>query len=157
MPMAKVNDLEIYYEIHGEGPPLLLVAGLASDSQSWQPVLDSLAADYQVIVFDNRGVGRTTPQEAGNSISRMADDCVGFARQLGIGKFHLLGHSMGGFIALVRLCIQTIGLLGGVGVEFLVSVSDFTEMSPLSRHWNWIRSILEFAKMDCIFLIGGYN
>jgi len=46
---------------------------------------------------------------------------------------------------------------GGVGVEFLVSVSDFTEMSPLFRHWNWIRSILEFAKMDRIFMIGGYN
>jgi len=100
MPTVKVDDLEIYYETHGEGPPLLLVAGLASDSQSWQPVLDTLAADFKVIVFDNRGVGRTTPQEAATSITRMADDCVGLARQLGIEKFHLLGHSMGGFIAL---------------------------------------------------------
>ena len=100
MPTVNVDGLEIYYETHGEGPPLLLVAGLASDSQSWQPVLDALAARHRVIVFDNRGAGRTAPQAAATGISRMADDCIGLARQLGIGKFHLLGHSMGGFIAL---------------------------------------------------------
>ena len=108
MPTVKVDDLDIYYETHGEGPPLLLVAGLASDSQSWQPVLDTLAADFKVIVFDNRGVGRTTPQEATTSITRMADDCVGLAQQLGIEKFHLLGHSMGGFIALETAIRQSI-------------------------------------------------
>jgi len=100
MPTINVDNLEIYYEIHGEGPPLLLVAGLASDSQSWLSILEKLAASFKVIVFDNRGVGRTTPQGAATSIAQMADDCVGLARQLGVEKFHLLGHSMGGFIAL---------------------------------------------------------
>lgn len=100
MPYAKINDLEMYYEIHGDGPPLLLVAGLASDSQSWISILPALSAKNRVIVFDNRGVGRTMPQDAVTSISQMAEDCMGLARYLGLEKFDLLGHSMGGFIAL---------------------------------------------------------
>lgn len=100
MPFAKINELALYYEIQGEGAPLLLVAGLASDSQSWGTVKDQLARQFQVIVFDNRGVGRTRPQQASASIVGMAADCVGLARYLGIDRFHLLGHSMGGLIAL---------------------------------------------------------
>jgi pimeloyl-ACP methyl ester carboxylesterase len=100
MPTARIGDLDIYYEIHGAGRPLLLVAGLASDSQSWGPLVAALAARCRVIVFDNRGVGRTTPQDAPTGITRMADDAVGLARYLGLEKFSVLGHSMGGCIAL---------------------------------------------------------
>ncbi|HYT96285.1 MAG TPA: alpha/beta fold hydrolase, partial [Casimicrobiaceae bacterium] len=51
----------LYYECVGDGPPLLLIAGLASDSLSWQPIVADLAAHYRVIAVDNRGAGRTTP------------------------------------------------------------------------------------------------
>lgn len=100
MPYVNCGELDIYYEIHGDGPPLLLLAGLASDSQSWLPILDKLAARFRVVVFDNRGVGRTTPQDAPSDIPRMAEDCIALARVLDIEKFNLLGHSMGGLIAL---------------------------------------------------------
>lgn len=100
MPSATINGVELYYEIHGSGPPLMLVAGLASDSQSWQPVVAGLSQRYSLILPDNRGVGRTSPRESEVSIQQMADDCVALLRYLDLPSVHLLGHSMGGFIAL---------------------------------------------------------
>lgn len=99
MPFLSPDGIELYYEQHGSGPPLLLIAGLASDSQSWLPVLPDLAARYTVIVFDNRGVGRST-QDCENSISLMADDCAALIHQLGYTQVPVVGHSMGGMIAM---------------------------------------------------------
>jgi len=99
--MSKVflNDIELYYEVHGQGKPLLLMAGLASDSQSWQPAINDLIHHFKVIIFDNRGVGRTTPQEVEITIPKMADDCIDLIKHLGFKTVNLLGHSMGGIIA----------------------------------------------------------
>ncbi|BES71412.1 alpha/beta hydrolase [Marinobacter nanhaiticus D15-8W] len=100
MPYANVNDVNLYYECHGKGAPLMLIAGLASDSQSWGPVIDELSQHYLVIVLDNRGVGRTTPQDGGTSIQHMANDCMALLDYLELPDASLLGHSMGGFVAL---------------------------------------------------------
>jgi len=78
----------------------MLIAGLASDSQSWQPLVAELSRRYLVIVADNRGVGRTTPQDAATSIQAIADDCMTLVSHLGLSSVHVLGHSMGGFVAL---------------------------------------------------------
>jgi pimeloyl-ACP methyl ester carboxylesterase len=91
------GDVDVYYEIHGEGAPLMMIAGLASDSQSWQPIIADLASHYRLITVDNRGAGRTTPQDAPVSIRAMADDCVALLDFLGLPSVHVLGHSMGGF------------------------------------------------------------
>ena len=99
MPLLNHQDVELYYELHGSGPPLLLIAGLASDSQSWLPVLQALAERYTVIVLDNRGVGRST-QECETSVELMAQDCLALLSYLGLRKIHLVGHSMGGMVAL---------------------------------------------------------
>ena len=100
MPILKLNDIELYYETIGSGQPLMLIAGLASDSQSWQPLVEELSRHYQLILLDNRGVGRTQPHSAPSSIEQMADDCIALADYLGIQQFSLVGHSMGGMIAL---------------------------------------------------------
>jgi len=99
MPFLNHDGIQLYYEQQGCGPPLLLIAGLASDSQSWLPVLPALAKEYTVIVLDNRGVGRST-QDCVISISLMADDCAALIRHLGLTRVSLLGHSMGGMVAL---------------------------------------------------------
>ena len=99
MPKLTYNDTALYYEVHGRGAPLMLIAGLASDSQSWQPVLPALAAHFMVILLDNRGVGRSTQQGA-ISIGQMCDDCMALSRHLGQEKITLLGHSMGGMVAM---------------------------------------------------------
>lgn len=100
MPNIQVNNVSLYYEIHGTGEPLMLVAGLGSDSQSWQPVMEELSRHFLVIAPDNRGTGRTVPQDVETSIRQIADDCMVLAKHLGFSSFNLLGHSMGGFVAL---------------------------------------------------------
>jgi len=98
--MLMLNDIELYYEVHGDGPPLLLVAGLASDVSSWQTVLPALSEYFRVILVDNRGIGRSVPEDAPVSVDLMADDCAALIDHLGYGPVHVLGHSMGGFTAL---------------------------------------------------------
>jgi pimeloyl-ACP methyl ester carboxylesterase len=100
MPNTVLNGVDLYYEIHGKGTPLMLVAGLASDSQSWQPVISDLSQHCLVITPDNRGVGRTKPQDIEISIQQIADDCIALIRYLGLSSVNLLGHSMGGFVAM---------------------------------------------------------
>lgn len=100
MPSTIVNGVDLYYECHGNGKPLLLVAGLASDSRSWQPIVEDLCQRYLVILPDNRGVGRTKPQDIETSIQHIADDCIALIGYLGLSSVTLLGHSMGGFVAL---------------------------------------------------------
>lgn len=99
MPTLDRPDATLHYETRGSGAPLLLIAGLASDSASWLTVWTPLASRYRVIAPDNRGVGRTRPQDAAASIDAMADDCAALLDCLGIARAHVLGHSMGGFVA----------------------------------------------------------
>lgn len=132
MPYLEHNDAQLYYEVHGSGPPLLLIAGLASDSQSWLSVLSALAGQFTVILLDNRGVGRST-QQCEVSIGRMADDCAALVAHLGSEPVTLLGHSMGGMVAME--CAARYPHL----VENLVLVATTARASNrnnlLSRDW----------------------
>lgn len=104
MSELKLSDAILYYEVHeavtpSSNPPLLLVAGLASDSQSWQPALHALKQARRVILLDNRGSGRTrAPAEI--TLTQMAQDCLALCDHLKIDQIDLLGHSMGGCVSL---------------------------------------------------------
>lgn len=100
MPKTLLNGIDLYYETHGKGTPLMLIAGLVSDSQSWVSVINDLSRHCFVITPDNRGVGRSMPQDTELSIRQITDDCVALIRHLGFSSVNLLGHSMGGFVAL---------------------------------------------------------
>ena len=100
MPSTIINDVNLYYECYGKGDPLMLIAGLASDSQSWEPIVADLAKQYLVILPDNRGAGRTLPQEAKTSIQHIADDCIALLEHLKLPSATLLGHSMGGLVTM---------------------------------------------------------
>jgi len=94
------GGVDLYYEVFGRGKPLLLIAGLAADNTFWLPVQATFATTRQVIVFDNRGCGRTTPLDAGSSMRAMADDTMALVRHLELTKVDVVGHSMGGMIAM---------------------------------------------------------
>jgi pimeloyl-ACP methyl ester carboxylesterase len=59
MPLIQLNDLNFYYEVEGEGFPLVLIAGLSCDISNWVFTKPLLVKNFQVITIDNRGVGRT--------------------------------------------------------------------------------------------------
>ncbi len=100
MPTAVVNGVPLFYQTQGAGDPLLLIAGFACDNTIWSLVLPTLAAKCRVIVFDNRGTGRSAAPEGPYTIAQMAADAAGLLDHLGLGQVHVMGHSMGGQVAL---------------------------------------------------------
>jgi len=104
MPKIKVNDISIYYEIRGEGEPLLLIMGIGGKTTQWRWQVDDLARDFQVITFDNRGAGNTDKPDIEYTMKMFADDTAGLIRALNIDKTHVFGISMGGMIALELVC-----------------------------------------------------
>ena len=100
MPKVRVNDINIYYEIHGNGFPLVLIRGLSSDVYRWpSEFVNNLSTSFRVIIFDNRGAGRTDKPDIEYSIEMMANDTVSLISTLQIERAHILGFSMGGLIA----------------------------------------------------------
>lgn len=99
MSMATVGSIELYYEEHGSGDPLLLIMGLAADSMAWMFQVPDFSEHYRTITFDNRGVGRSSKPSGPYSIHEMADDTAGLLDTLGIDRTHVVGVSMGGMIA----------------------------------------------------------
>ena len=100
MPRQRVGDIEIYYEVHGNGPrTLVMIRGLGSNLLSWYEQIEEFSRHYKCVVFDNRGAGRTDKPDAPYSIKQMADDAAGLTDALGIARAALLGISMGGMIA----------------------------------------------------------
>lgn len=99
MPITKANGIDLYYEIHGEGEPLLLIMGLSLTSKSWFRTLPALTEHYKVIIFDNRGVGLSGKPNTPYSIGLMADDTKAVLDAAGVEAAHVYGISMGGMIA----------------------------------------------------------
>lgn len=99
MPTVRVIDINIYYEIHGQGEPLVMIAGYGDDSSIWFRQVPGLSKEYEVIIFDNRGTGRSSKPDALYTIRMMADDLAGLMDAIGIQVAHIYGHSTGGMIA----------------------------------------------------------
>jgi len=99
MPKIRVNDVELYYEIRGAGEPLLLIAGLGFGAWSWYRQIPHFSRAFLTLAFDNRGAGHSEKPEMAYTIEMMAEDAAALLRALGIERAHVLGHSMGGYIA----------------------------------------------------------
>ena len=110
-----VNDIEIAYSINGSGDPLVLIGGFTMVKESWALQVVELAKHFQVITFDNRGVGETTVPLEPFTIAHMATDTVGLMDVLGIDSAHIFGVSMGGLIAQV-LCLDYQDRVKGVAL-----------------------------------------
>ncbi|GAB4192671.1 MAG: alpha/beta hydrolase [Coleofasciculaceae cyanobacterium] len=101
MPVIQVNGINLFYTIQGssENDTLLLIAGFDSDSLTWAAMMRSLVEQYQVLRFDNRGIGQSSAPDSPYSLKQIADDAVALLDYLHISQVHVAGHSMGGQIA----------------------------------------------------------
>lgn len=100
MPSIEIQGgRTVNYTVSGAGMPLLLIRGLGGAGADWGSAVDRLSPHFRVITFDNRDAGLNDPETASYSIADFADDAAGLLRALGIERAHVLGHSMGGFIA----------------------------------------------------------
>ncbi len=100
MPKIHANGIELYYESHGEGEPLVLIGGLGADTFLWFRQVPGLSQHFQVITFDNRGAGQSDKPEVPYTIPMFAADVAGLIQGIGLPRAHVLGASLGGLIAI---------------------------------------------------------
>lgn len=136
---ARTNGQDLYYEVHGVGPPLVLVMGIGYDSSLWTLAqVPALSTQFRVVLVDNRDAGRSSNATYPYRIADMADDLAGLLDALEIPTSHLLGLSMGGMIAqefalrhadrLDRL------VLAGTGAAPARSAVDPIQI------WSWVKA-----------------
>jgi pimeloyl-ACP methyl ester carboxylesterase len=101
MPRVAVAGSELHYERRGRGAPLLLIQGMGANGTHWgEPFLTELERDFELILYDHRGIGRSAPlQGASVTVPGLATDALGLLDALGIEAAHVLGISMGGMVA----------------------------------------------------------
>ncbi|HWO82165.1 MAG TPA: alpha/beta fold hydrolase, partial [Solirubrobacterales bacterium] len=100
MAKVEVAGREFHYERVGSGEPLLLIQGMSGTHVAWgRPFREALEESFDVVAFDNRGIGLSGPIEGPFTIAEMAEDTAGLLEELGLASAHVVGISMGGMIA----------------------------------------------------------
>jgi len=155
LPKIKVRDINIYYEIHGDGYPLVMIMGFTGTANFWSPFLiDGVSKHFKTIIFDNRGAGRTDKPDIDYTIAMMADDTAGLMDALKIERAHVLGISMGGMIAQefvlnhpekVNKLILVATHCGGYRSIFPpVEITDFLAGKTTNTPEEWIEKEMSF-------------
>lgn len=124
MPTIQLEEVSLYYEEHGAGPPLLLLHGLGSSGKDWEAIVPTLAAHHRVVVPDVRGHGRSEKPAGPYGVPLFARDIAAFCDRLGLSSVHVVGLSMGGMLAF-ELVVKRPDL-----VRSLVIINSGPDMVP---------------------------
>ena len=150
-PIA-AGDVDLWVERRGEGPDVLLIAGLGDPAEAWEPQLDGLSQRYRLTAFDNRGAGRSPSPPEGFSVAAMADDAAALLRTLDVASAHIAGFSGGSATA------QELALRHPEVVRSLVLVSTWARPDAYFRRmadsWRWLAEVApsERAMLESFFL-----
>jgi pimeloyl-ACP methyl ester carboxylesterase len=110
MPKQRIRDIDLYYEIVGQGEPILFLHGLGSSTRDWEYQIEFFSKHYKVVTLDVRGHGRSDKPSGPYSIPLFAKDTAELIEALGIESTHVVGISMGGMIAF-QLAVSTPSLV----------------------------------------------
>jgi 3-oxoadipate enol-lactonase len=129
MEKIKINDIELAYTRRGKGTPLVLLHGYPLDRHLWDDVAPFLEDTFELILPDLRGFGESSTVDSPYTMDDYASDIAGLLDQLGIQKAAIVGHSMGGYVALAfaRLYPERVSGLGLVSSQVLADPPDRKE------------------------------
>ena len=114
MHAARVNGVNLAYELHGTGDPLVLIHGAQSDRSIFANLLPDFVDQFQVLIFDQRGSGQSEKPDIEYTMGMIADDTAALMEHIGFSAAHVYGVSMGGMIA------QELAIRHGAAVRSLV-------------------------------------
>ncbi|MDR2566182.1 MAG: alpha/beta hydrolase [Bifidobacteriaceae bacterium] len=126
MPYLHANDIDIRYEVEGDGAQtVVLINGLADELETWAGQVPALVDNgFKVVTIDNRGIGQTSKPAGPYSAEMLADDIKAVVDHLGLGRYHLMGVSMGGMIA------QTYALKYGADLSSVTLACTYAAPGP---------------------------
>jgi 3-oxoadipate enol-lactonase len=127
MPLAELTDTTLYYELAGDGDPVLLIPGLGATCRSWDPIATELAEKFSLILPDNRDIGQSTGKRKPHCLSDFAADLLQLLDLLQVQRAHVIGLSLGGVIA------QTLAVEHPSRVNKLVLISTAHRFGPYVR------------------------
>jgi aminoacrylate hydrolase len=135
MPKANIAGGEIYYEMTGEGDPLVFVSGLGGVGRYWEPQVGVFSRRFKVITYDQRGTGASDRLQRKFSLDEMAAELGQLMDALGVPRAHVVGLSTGGAIG------QTLAIEQPHRVNRLVMCSTWTHRDP------WFRRLFEARRL----------
>src|SRR5688572_11911859 len=104
MPSApttlELAGCRLSFEARGSGPPVVFIQGVGLHGRGWTPQVDELQHAFRCLTFDNRGMGASQPVGSSVTVPRMAEDALEIMSELGWDSAHVVGHSLGGPVAL---------------------------------------------------------
>jgi pimeloyl-ACP methyl ester carboxylesterase len=125
------SGVRLSYSVEGEGPPLLLIQGVGLPGRAWLPQVEGLRERFTVITFDNRGVGGSDGGPDPLTIDAMAADAAAILDSENIDYVHVMGHSMGGLIAI------RFALLNPARIKSLILACTFADgAAPTQFSWR---------------------
>lgn len=145
MPAININGAEIYYEIHGMGPETILFShGLLMSGKMFKAQVDYFKARYRCVIYDHRGQGRSEVTEFGYDMDMLTEDAKGLIKELNLGPCHMVGLSMGGFVAM-RLAARHREFL-----KSLILIETSAELEPNKLKYNILKAIVSLFGVKAV-------
>ena len=126
---------KLAYEVRGNGPPVVFIQGVGVHGDGWKPQIDPLSLHYQCMSFDNRGMAKSQPIGVPVTVEQMGEDTLALMDAIGWESAHVVGHSMGGLIAL------NVALTAPKRVRslsLLCTFADGRDAAPLTPRMIWL-------------------
>ncbi len=138
MPKINVNDVNINYEVYGDGDPLIFIPGIVSNIYEYKKILTPLSKHFKLIAVDNRGTGKSDkPKLPKYTIEMMADDVIGVMDNLKLEKVHVIGISMGGNVAISLYCRNP------KRINSLILISTYAKRPETSKVEQSLKQVLK--------------
>lgn len=149
MPHARINGVNLYYQVEGEGEPVLFIMGTGLTHSLWSRQVEAFKQKYKCVSYDNRGTGQTDLTQEGHTVANYAEDAAGLLDHLGIASAHVVGWSLGSCIG------QELAIHHPNKVRSLILIATWCRPYPFLRRRFEVQ--IEIAKLGNQRLLGEYS